>query len=56
MFDQNFLSPQVKQSAVISSKHGLCELPHEFPKRLETWDFRKLGKVRKISKDHRIIT
>ena len=23
-------SPQVKRSVIISNKHGICELPHEF--------------------------
>ena len=27
----NFLSPQVKLSAIISNKHGEYELPHELP-------------------------
>ena len=31
MFDQTFLSPQVKQSAIISNKHGIIDLSHEFP-------------------------
>ena len=33
MFYQIFLSPQVKQSAIISNKHkqGVYELPHELP-------------------------
>ena len=29
MFDQILLSPQVKQSMIISNKHGIYELPHE---------------------------
>ena len=29
MFYQVFLWPQVKQSAIVSNKHGACELPHE---------------------------
>ena len=29
MFDQVFLSPQVKLSMTSSKKHGVCELPHE---------------------------
>ena len=29
MFYQIFLSPQVKQWAVITYKHGIYELPHE---------------------------
>ena len=31
MFYQIFLSPQVKQSAIISNKHGVYELLHELP-------------------------
>ena len=27
MFDQVFLSPQVKRSLIISNKHGIYELP-----------------------------
>ena len=53
MFYQIFLSPKEKRSAIISNKHGTCELPHELPNDSR---FRKLRKVRKISKFHRIIT
>ena len=35
MFYQIFLSPQVKQSAIISNKHGMYELPHELPNNLQ---------------------
>ena len=28
---QIFFSPQVKQSVIISNKHGMYELPHELP-------------------------
>ena len=31
MFYQFFLSPQVKQSMIVSNKHGIYELPHELP-------------------------
>ena len=31
MFYQIFLSPQVKRGAIITYKHGICELPHELP-------------------------
>ena len=31
---QIFFSPQVKQSVIISNKHGTYELPHELPKEL----------------------
>ena len=34
MFDQIFLSPQVKRSLITSTKHGLYELPHELPNEL----------------------
>ena len=42
MFYQVFLSPQVKQSTIISNKHGIYELPHELPNDL------RLGKLRKV--------
>ena len=31
MFYQIFLSPQVKRCAIITYKHGIHELPDEFP-------------------------
>ena len=31
MFYQFFLSVQVKRWAIITYKHGIFELPHEFP-------------------------
>ena len=31
MFYEIFLSPQVEQSAILSNKHGIYELPHELP-------------------------
>ena len=31
MFHQHLLSPKLKRSAIISNKHGICELPHELP-------------------------
>ena len=31
LFYQIFLSPQVKQWATITYKHGIYELPHELP-------------------------
>ena len=34
MFQQIFLSPQVKQSAIISNKDGIYELPPELPVRM----------------------
>ena len=55
MFYQIFLSPQVKQSTIISNEHGIYELPQELPNELKLRkDLRKLGKIRKISKAHRI--
>ena len=31
MFYQIFLSPQMRRSAIITYKHGICELPRELP-------------------------
>ena len=31
MLYQIFVSPQVKRCAIITYKHGIYELPHEFP-------------------------
>ena len=52
------LSPQVKQSVIITNKHSIYELPHELPNdlRVKTQDPRKLGKISKISKLYIIIT
>ena len=36
MFNQIFLSPQVKWSVIISNKHGIYELPHELPTAFST--------------------
>ena len=51
MLYQIFLSPQVKRWAIITYKHGIYELPQEFPNE----DLRKLGNIRKVSKLHRMI-
>ena len=51
MFYQIFLSTQVKQWAIITYKHSIYELPHELPYDLR---LRKLGKIRKVSKPHRM--
>ena len=34
MYDQIFLSPQVKLSVLVINKHGMYELPHELPNNL----------------------
>ena len=47
MIDQIFVSPQGKQSVIISSKTGIYELPQDSPNDLR---FRMLGNIRKISK------
>ena len=31
MFHQIYLSPQVEQCAIVTYKHGIYELPHEWP-------------------------
>ena len=48
---QIFFSPQVKQWAIITYKHGIYELPHELPNDLR---LRILGNIRKVSKLHRM--
>ena len=55
MFYQIFLSPQVKRGATITYRHDIYELPHELPNDLRLKDLRKLEKIRKVSKRHRII-
>ena len=47
MFYQIFFSPQVKGCAIITYKHGIYELHHEFPNDLR---LRKIGNIRKLSK------
>ena len=47
MFDQIFLSPQLKQSMNISDKHGIKELPNE----LKTQDFKKSGNSREYQEN-----
>ena len=44
--EQIFLSPQVKQSVIISNKHGIFEMPHE------SLEIRKYQENQKL---HRII-
>ena len=52
MFYQIFFSPQVKQRVIITYKHGIYELSHKLPNDLR---LRKLGKIRNVSKLHRMI-
>ena len=56
--DLLIFSPQVKRSVIITNKHSIYELTHELTNdlRVKTQDPRKLGKISKISKLHRIIT
>ena len=51
MFNQIFLSPQVKRWTIITHKDDIYELPHELPNDLR---LRKLGNIRKLSKPHRM--
>ena len=37
MFDQIFLSPQVKRIVIISNKHGIYKLSHDFLNDLRLW-------------------
>ena len=41
MFYQFFLSAQVEGCAIITYKHGIYELPHEFPNDLGSWEIKK---------------
>ena len=50
MFYQIFLSPQVKQSAIVSNKQGVYELPHEFPNDLR---LRLIGNTKKSGKSRK---
>ena len=44
MFYQTFLSPQVKRYVIITYKHGIYELPHEFSSGLrKTLEKKKLN-------------
>ena len=52
MFDQIFVSPQVKQIVTVSNKHGIYELSHELPNDLRL----KFGNIMKLSKTYRMIT
>ena len=52
MVEQNFLSPQVKRSEIISNKLVYNKLPQELPYDVR---LRKLGIDRKITKLGRII-
>ena len=68
MFYHIFLSPQVKQCAIITYKHGIFELPRKLPNDLKGGsayvptqeekkkkDLKILGNIRKVSKLHRTI-
>ena len=50
MFYQIFLSPQVKQSAIVSNKQGVYELPHELPNDLR---LRLIGNMKKSGKSRK---
>ena len=47
MFDQVFVSPQVKRIVIISNKYGIYELPHEFPNdvRLRTLGNKEISRI-----------
>ena len=63
MFYQISLSPQVKQWAIVTYKHGIYELPYQLPNNLPaahtrkmTQDPRKLGNIRKVPRPDRTIS
>ena len=49
MFDQSFLSPQVKRTVIISNKHGKYELFRKLPNDLRN-NLTKLENISEISK------
>ena len=51
MFDQIFLSPQVKQRVIISNKHDIYELHHELP---NDWRLMILGNWEKSGKSQNL--
>ena len=55
LFDtlRNFVFTTCEKSVIITNEHGTYEFPHELPNDLR---LRKLGKIRTISKRHRILT
>ena len=55
MFYQIFFSPQVKQSAIISNKQGVSELPDKLLNDLRLWILGNKQKPGKISKLTRMI-
>ena len=54
MVEQIFLSPQVKQSVIISNKDGIYELTHGLPNDLRIWILENL-KI-SISKLYRLLS
>ena len=63
MFYQISLSPQVKQWAIVTYKHGIYELPYQLPNNLPaahtrkmTQDPRKSGNIRKVPRPDRTIS
>ena len=49
MFDQIFLSPQVKRGVIISNKHVISKIPNESPNDLGSSDIRKFQENLKTS-------
>ena len=54
MVEQIFLSPQVKRSVIISYKLGL-QVVSRVAEPFKSYDFRKIGNIRKLSKLNRIV-
>ena len=52
MFHQIFLSSQVKRCVIITHKHGIYDLSHDFPDELR---LRILANISKVSKLNRKI-
>ena len=54
MLYQIYLSPKVKRCATITYKLDISQLPHELVNDLKIYTLRRLGKISKVCKFHRI--
>ena len=55
MFDQIFLSSQVKRCMIISNKYGIHELPHKLPKDLGSQENKKYQENFKTSYNYSLV-
>ena len=55
MFNQTFLSSQVKRCAIFTDKHDMYELPHELPHGMYELPNALRLRIRKVPKPYRMI-